>query len=450
MVIVALGLVGLLAVSGFLVDVGRAYYGYQELQAATQAAALAGAAVLNVDTASQAEAVATSYSAVNGDKNAGGNLSNLTSVTMAPGYPAVKCLNSIGIPCSASPANANALVVSQKGTVKTLFLSAIGVSSMPISSTATAAEKGGNGGPYNIEVVVDTTHSMNNIDASPTCNNTRIYCALEGVQTLLKSLSPCYAGMTNCGPASGAMPTTGNNVANPVDEVGLMVFPGVTNTTQAAYDYTCPTKNPATVPYNKGPLYSIIPFSSDYRTSDTASSLNSSSDVVIAAGGGSCSGIAAPGGQGTFYAGVIDAAQAALVAGARANTKNVMILLSDGDANATPTQMAGTSSSYPATQECHQAVTEAQKAAAAGTIVYSVAYGSPSSGCSTDTSPSITPCQTMQQIASSSMNFFSDYNATGGSSSCTSAARPATSLNQIFTDIADDLTVARLIPNGAT
>ena len=158
----------------------------------------------------------------------------------------------------------------------------------------------------------------------------------------------------------------------------------------------------------------------------------------------------APGGKGTFYAGVIDAAQAALVANARPNTKNVMILLSDGDANSTPSQMSGTKSSYPATQECHQAVTEAQKAAAAGTIVYSVAYGSPSTGCSTDTSPTITPCQTMQQIASPSENFFSDYNATGGSSSCVSSSRPSTTLNQIFTDIATDLTVARLIPNNAT
>lgn len=448
--IVALAIVGLLGASGLLIDVGRAYYGYQQLQAATQASALAGASVLNNDTASQAAAVATQYSAVSGNLNATTSLSNLTKVTMATGYPLVKCLTSISVPCTASPANANAIAVSQKGAVPTLFLSVLGISSIPIAATATAAARGGQSNPYNVEIVVDTTASMNSTDSSPSCSNTRINCALAGVQILLKSLSPCAAGLTNCGTASGSMPTTGYNVPNAVDQVGLMAFPGLSATTQASKDYTCPTSNPTTTSYNNSPVYQIIPFSSDYRTSDTATSLNTSSYAVVAAGGSSCHGLQAPGGQGTFYAGVIDAAQAALVANARPNTKNVLILLSDGDANASKSQMTNKSTPYQYTQECHQAVAAAQRAAAAGTIVYSVAYGSPSSGCSTDTSPSITPCDTMKQIASSSQNFFSDYQATGGSSSCTSASRPATSLNQIFTDIADDLTVARLIPNNAT
>ena len=77
------------------------------------------------------------------------------------------------------------------------------------------------------------------------------------------------------------------------------------------------------------PEYQIIPFSSDYRTSDTATSLSTGSNLVITAGGGCSNGVAAPGGQGTFYAGAIDAAQAQLVANARPNTKNVMIILSD-------------------------------------------------------------------------------------------------------------------------
>jgi len=126
-----------------------------------------------------------------------------------------------------------------------------------------------------------------------------------------------------------------------------------------------------------------------------------------------------------------------------------MIVLSDGDANATPSQMAGTATSYATTQECHQAVTEAQKAAAAGTTIYSIAYGATSSGCSTDTSPAITPCQTMQQIASSPQNFFSDYTASAGDGSCVSASRPTSNLNEIFSEIAADLTVARLIPNNS-
>jgi hypothetical protein len=54
----------------------------------------------------------------------------------------------------------------------------------------------------------------------------------------------------------------------------------------------------------------------------------------------------------------------------------------------------------------------------------------------------------MQQIASSSLTFFSDNAATGGDAGCVASSRPVTSLNQIFTQIAGDLTVARLIPNN--
>ena len=442
---VTIGLVAFLGMAGLVVDIGHAYYAYQVLVGATQAAALAGASALSNDTASEAIATATSYSAVSGNLNA---LSNLTNVTMVTGYPQVKCLTSISVPCSASPANANAIAVAEHASVSTTFLKVVGIKSLPIAALATAAGRGGYNGPYNIAVVLDTTHSMNDTDSDSQCNSSRLSCALSGIRILFNSLSPCNAGLTSCGTASTETLTSGANVSNPVDEVSLLAFPGLSSASQASDDYTCPTTNPTTASYNNSPAYQIIPFSSDYRSSDTASSLNTSSDLVTAVGGGSCAGIAAPGGQGTFYAGVIDAAQAQLVANSRPNTKNVMIVLSDGDANATPSQMAGKATSYATTQECHQAVTEAQKATAAGTTIYSVAYGAESSGCSTDTNPTITPCQTMQQIASSAQNFFSDYTASGGDSSCVSASRPTTNLNEIFTEIAEDLTVARLIPNN--
>jgi hypothetical protein len=56
----------------------------------------------------------------------------------------------------------------------------------------------------------------------------------------------------------------------------------------------------------------------------------------------------------------------------------------------------------------------------------------------------------MEQMASAPGYFFSDYTATGGSSSCISASQPVSSLNQIFQVIAGDLTVSKLIPNGTT
>jgi len=455
LVVATVALVAMLGMSGLAIDLGHAYSDYQKLMNATQSAALAGATELTNGTAASAITAANDYSALSGDEN---TVSDLSNVTMVSGYPVAKCLTSIGTICTAYPSGDNALAVSEKASVPTTFLGVLGINSLSITATATAAAGGGNNSPYNIAIVLDTTHSMNDTDSDSQCNSSRISCALSGIRTLLNTLSPCAAGQASCGTASsttvvatsGAPATSAPNVANSVDEVSLMVFPGLSSASQVSDDYACPTKSPTSTPYNSGPVYQIIPFSSDYRSSDTATSLNSSSDLVITAGGGCSSGVAAPGGQGTFYAGAIDTAQAQLAANARPNTKNVMIILSDGDANATTGQMGGTKTSYPATQECHQAVTEAQKAAAAGTIVYTVAYGAESSGCSTDTSPTITPCQTMQQMASSSQNFFSDYTATGGTNSCVSAAHPSNNLNEIFTEIGQSLTVARLIPNSAT
>lgn len=51
------------------------------------------------------------------------------------------------------------------------------------------------------------------------------------------------------------------------------------------------------------------------------------------------------------------------------------------------------------------------------------AYDAKDSGCSTDTKPAITPCQTMQQMASDPAYFFSDYTATGGSNSYVAASQ---------------------------
>jgi hypothetical protein len=174
----------------------------------------------------------------------------------------------------------------------------------------------------------------------------------------------------------------------------------------------------------------------------------------------------AKGGFGTYYAQAIYQAQTALVAeqALYTNTQNVLIVLSDGNAGATCTtskngictagDMVGAnttgSPAYPSTvNECHQAITAAKAATTAGTRVYAVAYGAEASGCTND-SPAITPCTTMQQMATNSSTFFSDYTATGSSGSCVSASRPTTNLNEIFTEIAGDLTVARLIPNGTT
>jgi Flp pilus assembly protein TadG len=480
LVMVAFMMVGIFAIAAFVVDFGRIYFSFRELQSSTDAAALAGGYALAngataADTEAAVEANVTLYSGVAGNKNA---YPNLPGVAMSYTLKCLTTLTNEGIPCVESPAGDNAIEVVQTVTVPLTFASIIGTPSITLTAAATAAMRGAVGAPYNVMMVLDTTQSMSTADTNCTVpgisgSPTREQCALYGVQTFLglggTGLAPCAPTLTSCGTANAS-----GNVENPFDEVGLMVFPGLTpsETTTlsnppvqaptASDDYTCPTSNPPITPYNSNPGYLVLPLQSNFRSSDAATALNTAAGIVIAAGGagGSCKGLATPGGEGTFYAGAIAAAQNYLVANSRPNVQNVMILLSDGDATAcgppsscSKNQMAGTATSYPATNECHQAITASQNAQAAGILVYSIAYGSETTGCTTD-SPAIAPCATMEAIASlpTSTYFFADNNQSGSGidKTCANAARPTSNLNQVFTDINLDLTVARLIPNNTT
>jgi Flp pilus assembly protein TadG len=451
-----------LGVAGLSIDLGRAFVDARELQASTDAAAMAGAQSLPASTATT---VATNFSSLTGDLNANNNLSN---VTMVSGYPKLLCLTTLknlGEACVA-PSSANAVRVQQQATVNMYFASLFGKKSITLTATSTASMRGASSTPYNVAIIVDTTASMSDSDSSSQCKSTRLSCALAGVLVLLQDLDPCASSEASCGSVTNGM------VSNSVDRVALFTFPNVTPATVGA-DYDCSgSTNPITEPYtfpsttassytpvgSPTGTYQIVPFSSDFRVSDTATSLSTSSDVVLSVGGKSgCTGVQDPGGQGTYYAGAIYAAQSALLAeqALYPGSQNVIVLVSDGDASATKTQMdsaatgGGTYPSY--NDQCAQAVTAAQSATAAGTHVYTVAYGAESSGCSTD-SPNITPCQVMEEIASAPQYFFSDYGQSGSGidTSCVSSAQPTSNLNQIFTQIAGDLTVARLIPNNTT
>ena len=194
----------------------------------------------------------------------------------------------------------------------------------------------------------------------------------------------------------------------------------------------------------------------------------------------------APGGDGTYYAGVIYAAQAALTQQLASETSanpnvtplNIMIILTDGEANASSSKMAsktvsgttvnmnspwpsggGATSSitnYPsAIDQCQQAVAAANYAKAQGTQVYAIAYGSESSGCTTDSSgpqANITPCQVMSQMASPNTSkttyFYSDYNQSGSSSTCVSTGSSVTSISGIFSEISTNLLTVRLLPDN--
>jgi hypothetical protein len=486
----------MMALAAASVETGHVYYAYQQLVASTNSAVLAGAAMMPDTT--MATTYVTKYSSGSGDYNATPMLLNAVAT------PKFLCLStvstSLNVACQTSTGGTggyNALGVTQTATIPMWFGGLIGMKQMNVSYTAEAAMAGGSNSPWNIAVIVDTTSSMNDSDGGDQCNGTRNTCSLLGVQALLNDLYPCGLGQT-C-----------TSSTTYVDSVSLFVFPAVTGAT-ASKDSSCPTSNPTIVSYTfpappsnttlpTADTYQVVGFKNNYKTTDSATTLNQAAPIVIAAGDSgqsNCSGIGAPGGEGTYYAQVLYAAQAALLVQQAANpgSKNAIILLSDGDATAcasnantsagacnTKSQLVATqgtlngtgtkttnssgyqSYAYPsALGECGQAVLAAQAAATAGTTVYTIGYGSPTSGgCTTDKTYSATvttdggawthgdqPCQAMAAMASAQVNFYSD-----DGSGCEATAptnQNLTKLTAIFRAIVDNMSSPRLIPSGTT
>jgi len=475
LVMLTLMMVVMFGFCGLVIDFGRCYIAYSQLQASTNAAALAGANELpNAD----ATTVANTYSGISGGNN---SYSNLPNVTMATGFPQVRCLTTVSLTCP-SPGGGNAVFVEQKVTVPLYFGSLFGQSYVTLKAAAAAEMRGAIAAPYNVVILLDTTASMNNADSA--CGGlSQIACAKGGVQTLLENMAPCGAQSSTC--------TISNNVAaNSVDRVSLFTFPNITvGTTQN--QYKCNTSNPTVIPYtfpsppgstgatydpsgsatssytsgSSVPTYRVTPFWSDYKTSDSTTSLSTSSYLTQAVGGGSCSGMTSPGGEGTYYAGAIYAAQAALLEEQAAVTtaggtpgQNVLIILSDGDATATQAEMASTATNkgtYPSwVSECTQAVTAAQYAKNQGTKVYTIAYGSTTtSGCATETSGSVyknNTCKAMDDMATTGYFYTTTQTVNGVSTTSCPNAVPTTSLNQVFSLISKTFTLARLIPIGTS
>jgi hypothetical protein len=256
----------------------------------------------------------------------------------------------LGVACIA-PNSANAIQVIEQATIPTFFSEVFGVGQMTLTATSTAAVVGARATPMNIAIVIDTTASMRTVDLN--CGNTRLNCALNGAQILLAGLSPCS-------PAAGTCSVSNGVATGALDQVSIFTFPPVTVGT-IANDYNCGGSDPTIVPYtlpvynattyapsgNSTGTYQITNFLSDYRSSDVANSLNTSSYLSMTLGAGTkngnnCSGMGDPGGDGTYYAGAIYAAQAALTgqynteggANALPIPQNIMIILSDGEANA--------------------------------------------------------------------------------------------------------------------
>ena len=469
----------IIGAAGLSIDLGHAYVCYRQLQATTDAAAMAGAYALgqgNATTASVTGAVDL-YASTTGGANFN---TNLPSPTVSVTFSCVSDSPMVAASCQDSATGYNVVRITQTATIPTYFIRVLSLlklnaaKSLTLTSTASATMASGQNDQVNVAMVFDSTNSMSQNDTDANCNNTRIACALAGIQTMLGDLAPCTASTAKTGAT-----------CVPFDEVSLFTYPNIqansvsadtdcsSKTSPSIVNYTTPvigaTWNPPAKTSSTG-TYQLTGYLSDWTASNGVNGALTDNSILVTTSGGTssspCPGVAAKGGAGTWIAGAIYAAQSSLVAAQSAapGSRNVMIILSDGDAsNGTITANNGltltSTGVYPSQKDqCQQSITAAKYAQNNGTTVYTIAYGAASSSsgyCTTD-NPAISPCTELREMssgyisASDAPDFYSDATASQNKGQCTSASNPNLSLKGIFGNITAQLTKPRLIPNSVT
>jgi Flp pilus assembly protein TadG len=442
MVLSALLMVPLLVIAGLVIDIGHTMLVQRQLQAGVDAAALAGAQHLPIQ--SEVRTVATQYGPSPGRRNAVSTVDNATTTVT------IRCIT--GVPgCSERYGTVNALTVTSRSRVPTFFGKLVGVNSLEVDAKATACSPC-TSKPLDIMVVLDRTGSMCQFsDGSSDSNCTDLKNAREGIKTFLSYMDPT------------------------IDKVGLAVFPPSLN---QSYVTSCPNKpwsgNPsgptpdgkyygydAYYPYwipdprgSSPAYYTIASLTQDYLVKDTdgnwmlnpASGLIQRLDCVDGAGS-------------TSYALSIEEAQHELDRNGRGGVQDVIVFFSDGAANTSPQALTSghwTNNASNRISPCGTGVQSAAIVKGRGTIVYTIGYdvgatGSTSQRCAVpdtnghqDTSSPVneacgswgcTAYDALRAMATSTDNFYNKPN-------------PG-ELNQIFTRIAADINApsARLIDN---
>jgi hypothetical protein len=414
LVLIAVTLVVLFGISALVLDVGRAYVVKRHLQASADAAALAGAQELPDPSA--ASTYAQNYSGEPSAKNADSHLPPVTTNVTT------KCLSKT----TCNPVNA--VVVEESTFVPTLFAKVLGIDGFTIKAKATGLMGQGVPKPAHIIIVFDRTNSMND---PCTAGGSKATCVRNGIKAFLEGMDPKY------------------------DDVGLVAFPPGTGN---PCTFTPKSTDGPTTDYDAYPNgYLLVPLGHDYRANATAP-LNTGSQLVSTV---NC--LRAQGTTATATA--IDRAQQTLTANHNPDAQDVIIFLTDGEANYGPCtdnnhdQVCENNTSPYRSTPCHQAVASADNAAAQGTVLYGIAYntsgvqcwGWRSSGTGTDgqscnkkngyqfrcsESPSMTAASMVQGIASDPGKFFN---------------QPTPSdLTTVFQHIAEDLTGPSLVDDSYT
>jgi hypothetical protein len=394
----ALSLTAFIGLAGLAIDVGAAYNAKRKLQNAEDSAALAGAQVMpcldamapptGTTCATTAQAIARYYLSQNGFDPKGFTF----DYGCAP----------MGVADKASCApyfdyfQVNTTTVISPNTFAKAFGALTGNNFNAFTPSAASGACDPctlQHVPYDVVIVQDRTGSMSSV---ATGGDGGLAAAQSAIPEFLKQLNPTY------------------------DQVALFTFPPVANGGTACQS---PQQNQNFYNYDSvlSP-YMAVPFSTDYQNANGTINANSAlvkTEACFQAGGN------------TAYATAVDQAQAYLTKSGRANAKKLIVFFTDGAANIGPHYYAA-GSGYRTTP-CAQGVAEAQAAAAAGTIIFTIGYDSStfqSNPCEYDRAAGIEkdvygsgtivngkfvagPLYALMQMASSPSNFFDNPN--GGS-----------------------------------
>jgi Flp pilus assembly protein TadG len=368
LVLAAVGMVMMLAVTGFALDIGHAYLVQRQLQAGVDAAALAGAQHLPV--AADVISVANDYGPSTGAKNA------TTTVTNATTTVTMRCVQSAP-GCQQATGNYNAVRVDANAPVRTLFGRVIGINSITVKATATACSPC-TAKPLDIVIALDRTGSMCQTGGGtpdPSC--TDLNNARNGIRTFLGYMDPTidFVGLELWPPALDQ---------SFVDRCPYTPWDGTSNPNRPpnrldgkyyAYDAWWPYWIPD--PRGSTPsVYTIASMSNDYLVQSNGSwILNPSSKLIQNLG-------CANGAGNTHYASAIEEAQHELDRNGRGTVQDVIIFVSDGAANSSNVSLPnGYWRNTPAwiTRPCGSGVEAAARIKAAPrqpapTVFYTIGY----------------------------------------------------------------------------
>lgn len=367
-------MIAIVGLSGVGIDIGFIVWNKRQLHAAVDAAALAGAQDLLTKSTTEITARVRNYSArygqgVNADGGGGQQVSGSTrwyndlaiagNVTVNP--PSVQFASLSKSQVGLNPgtlSGANALRVTQTAVIRPFFLSFFGMNSITISASSSASAGGGAGAPpINLMLILDTSGSMSASESCGITSGTKLKCALKGARALVGSLTS--AG-NNVGVAVNP-PVSSTSVVNEHIDCGNTVQVGCNEL--ANYMVGGSFGDNATA----GQISTIIPMtnSSAYASGGNLLTTTNLAKVLAVPGAGTNCGLKTPNRlnsatsaaycshswsvsstctgaayiSGTCYTGQSYFAQAIKQAQTNLSAmnndqKNVIVILSDGDANA--------------------------------------------------------------------------------------------------------------------